>query len=120
MAQIFGVVALTEGNHNYGPFPLADAITRADLQIDITNFLDPAVRVDFLVEDSIDGGASWQTVVGGVLSGGVYVSQITGLPRLTFGAGGRFRAGANRQVRASVAVVGGVANVGPGVLTTTA
>lgn len=56
---ILPLATLVPGVHSFGPFSISQDISSAALSFDRTAWTDLALRVDVLIDISLDGGLTW-------------------------------------------------------------
>lgn len=56
---ILPLAMLVPGVHSFGPLSIPQDISSAALSFDRTAWTDPALRVDVLIDISLDGGLTW-------------------------------------------------------------
>lgn len=103
------LTTLAVGQHTYGPLTLADTDTLVLLTIDRTpangfNSQPATTSASIAIEQSLDGGTSWQQLTAGTFSGGVIVRR--GQELDTNDVGVFPLPGTGRQMRAQVVVSG--------------
>lgn len=103
------LTTLTVGQHTYGPLTLADSDVLVVLTIDRTpangfNSQPGTTSASIAIEQSLDGGNSWQQLVSGTFTGGVVIRR--GQELDTNDVGVFPLPGTGRQMRAQVVISG--------------
>lgn len=120
------LTTLQNGTTVFGPANVNNNDTQSVLTVDRTpagglNSLTSATTIDFLVEQSNDGGATWFLIVDGLVTGGLIPAQPPpkgpGGNATSSTVGASYAPGTSRRVRATMTVTGGPVTV-QGTLTT--
>lgn len=106
----FGPVTLNPGTRTFGPANLADTDVLADLTVDRTvpggfNSQPATTTAQISIEQSNDGGTTWELICQTLLPGGSYVLH-DGTPVNTNDVGTHLLPGTGRQARATVVISG--------------
>lgn len=114
------LVTLTVGSHDLGPASVANGDSQTVLTLDRTvangfNSRTSATQVTLSIQQSNDGGATWNELASADIPGGVYTKN--GVTITSSSVSVSFWPGTNRQVKGNVTVTGSSVAV-QGTLTT--